>query len=87
MAVGLTFRELLNVYFESFKKRQKEIDVEQVTAQMGLNPFTKNEMEKICKAYDIPDEQILAILALIMPMLDTITANNESIAKAIDSNK
>ena len=83
MAVGLTFRELLNVFASSLSKRQQEAAVEQMTAGIGLNPTTKNDLERICKQYNITEEQALAYSIFVMSIMDTIVRNNEAIAKTI----
>jgi hypothetical protein len=87
MTVGLNFRELLDVFATSSLKRQKEANVERMTANMGLNPTTKNELERIRKQYGMTEEQTLAYSLFVMSVLDTIVANNEAISKAINSEK
>ncbi len=87
MAIGLTFRELLGVFADSSLKRQKEAQVEQMTAQMELNPITKREFERIRKQYNITEEQAIAYSIFVMSILDTIVRNNEAIAKAITSDE
>ncbi len=85
MAVGLTFRELLDVFASSLAKRQQEAAVEQMTTGIGLNPVTKNELERICEQYNITEEQALAYSIFVTSILDTIVRNNEAIAKSITS--
>jgi len=85
MTLGLTSKELINVFGDSLVKRLKEAHVELVTADMGFNPVTKNELERVQQEYGFPAIETLREGCLILAMLDTIAQNNEVISKAISS--
>ena len=55
MAIGLTFRELLDAFGESYAKRLKEASVELMTSDMGLNPNLKHETDRVKKQLGITD--------------------------------
>jgi len=87
MVVGLTFRELLDEFGKSYSKRLKEAKVELMTSDMGLNPLTKSELDRIQREYGLTNTESTAQAIFLMAILDTIAKNNESISKTISPPK
>jgi len=87
VAIGLTFRELLDEFGKSYAKRLKEASVELLTADMGLNPITKQQTERIKKQFGITDKQAAAEAVYLEAIIDMIVKNNEAISNAISINK
>jgi hypothetical protein len=83
MTVGLTFKELLNVFGDSSIKRLKEAHVELMTSDMGFNPVTKHELERVQEEYGFSAIETVREGCVILAILDTIAKNNEAISKAI----
>ena len=84
MAIGLTFNQLLATFAESLDKRDKELDVEILTAKEGFNPLTNQYLEKYRKMFpELTEKQSLAFVVYLSAILDTIVCNNDAIAKSI----
>ena len=84
MTIGLDFGQLLDVFGASLAKRRSEIEVEHLTSEMGLNPITKEEMERIQEQYNISGEQTLQYTQFVLAFIDTIVSNNEAISKTLN---
>ena len=88
MPIGLTFPRLLRAFVESWDKRNKELDVEIITAEAGVNPITAQYLKEYRKMFpDLTEKQILAWAIYLSAILDTIVCNNEAIAKSIALSK
>jgi hypothetical protein len=85
MPIGLTHVELQTAFLDCFDKRMRQSDVELTTADMGLNPLTKTELERIQKQYGFSNTLALRDISIVMAVIDTIAINNEAISKSINS--
>lgn len=84
MPIGLDANQILSVFVESFNKTQNRIDVEKLTADMGLNPKTKELIELLrSKMSNIPFDQLMIALSVAFAIAEGIVANNEALAKVI----
>ncbi len=80
MTVGLTFRQLLTAFFESLNERSNKFDREILTAEVGLNPITKQYLNMYP---ELTDTQARAYVIHLQAILNTIVLNNEAIAKLL----
>jgi hypothetical protein len=84
MSIGLKTEQLVQVFVDALGKRQSELAVEKMTADMGLNPNLEKIRAGITEQYpDISFDQIALILSIIMASADTIVRNNRELAKVI----
>jgi hypothetical protein len=84
MAIGLSSQQLVQVFFDSFSKRQSEMSLENSLADMGLSPMwatLKTEMKKQDPSTDLA--QVERGIVLSFALMDTIVRNNEALAKSI----
>ena len=88
MTIGLTFRQLLIDFAESWDKRDKQLDVEILTAKEGLNPDIQQFSSLYRKMYpELTEKQTMSYVIFISALLDTIVRNNEALAKSIFPSK
>jgi len=86
MTIGLTEIELLLVLQNSFKDTEKRFNANKMTAEVGVNPEAKVLFDQWQeKMPDIAFETKAVIFSLLMAFAETISKNNESLAKSIHS--
>ena len=86
MNIGLTEIELLLTLQNSFKNTEKQFNANKMTAEVGINPEANvlfNQWQE--QMPDIAFEMKAVIFSLLMAFAETISKNNESLAKSIHS--
>lgn len=84
MTIGLNDSELFSTFINSFQKSQTHFSIEKETADMGINPDTKELLARWQKQMpELGVESKAVIFAFILAIGDMIVANNEAISKVI----
>jgi hypothetical protein len=84
MAIGLNSNELLMAFIQNLAKHKKAMDIELMTAEIGINPQTKELLDSFKKEYpNFTAKQLLDALCVIASFMDVIAFNNETLSKSI----
>lgn len=84
MGIGLSTDDLLIAFMDSLSKRQKELTIEVITADAGLNPVMQSALNEAKTRWpNINIEEASTIFCIGLAFMDIIVRNNEALAKVI----
>jgi hypothetical protein len=85
MAIGLTSEQLALIFLKAFIKRQAQMNVEKMTADIGMNPEMNKLISEIQTKYSdsFNIDQINVFISLVLAFMDSIVSNNNELTNIL----